>query len=153
MRKRITPSISVRGPLESAQWIDLEGLAEIEVTSEDPNHTIEAALLPGSGSGWRAAENGKQTIRVTFDNPQDLYLIHVVFTEDKLTRTQEFVLRAGFDLATVRDVVRQQYNFTPVSSEVEDYNVTLEGVRVIELEIVPSLSGDGIASLAELRFR
>jgi hypothetical protein len=70
------------------------------------------------------------------------------------SRTQEFVLRAGTGGPdTLREIVRQQYNFAPVSSEVEDYQVDLRAVRVLELDIIPSLSGGGIASLTELRLR
>ena len=78
----------------------------------------------------------------------------MIFEEEQYSRTQEFVLRAGASLTgPLREIVRQQYNFTPVSSEVEDYRVNLGAVRVLELEIIPSLSGGGIASLTELRLR
>jgi hypothetical protein len=151
MRKRITPSISVRSALHG-EWLDLEGLAEIEVTSEHPIHPIEGALLPGMGPGWRAAQSGKQTLRITFDSPQDLRLIHLVFIEDQCYRTQEFVLRwAGAPDEPRIEIVRQQYNFTPTSSEVEDFAVELRGVKLLELEITPSIDGNGCASLAELR--
>jgi hypothetical protein len=132
--------------------MNLEGLAEIEVTSEAAAHPIEAALLPGSGDGWRAAQPGKQTIRLIFDNPQNLRLIHLVFTEEHQARTQEFVLRwISAEDSSPREVIRQQYNFTPVSSEVERYAVALEDVKILELEITPSLSGEAWASLTELR--
>jgi hypothetical protein len=156
LRKRIDPAISKALPLQQEGWIDLEAEAEVEVTSEDPAHPIEAALLPGEGPGWRAAEPGPQTIRILFDRPRDLRLIHVVFTEESTSRTQEFVLRwsAGHDRAT-REIVRQQYNFSPVSSEVEDYSVTLHGAKLVELEVNPSVDGRGDvhAQLTELRFR
>ena len=154
MRKRISPAVSVRQSLEREAWINLEGLAEVEVTSEHRNHPVEGALLPGSGSEWRASEEGRQTIRILFDNPQDLTLIHLIFTEENSPRTQEFVLRAGTDPARpLQEIIRQQYNFTPVSSEVEDYKVDLKEVRVLELEITPLISGGGVATLTELRVR
>ena len=59
-------------------WKDL---AEVEITSEDAAHPIESALLPGSTSGWRAAEPGKQTIRLLFANPQRLRRIWLNFEE------------------------------------------------------------------------
>jgi len=154
LRKRIAATISVREALPSDDWIDLEGLAEAEATSEDPNHPLEAALLPGQRNEWRASEEGRQTIRIFFDKPQDLCLIHVAFEEGRLSRTQEFVLRVGSDPdAPFQEIVRQQYNFSPVSSEVEDYQVNLLAVRVLELEIIPLISGGGIASPTELRLR
>ncbi|MEP6668130.1 MAG: carbohydrate-binding protein [Chthoniobacter sp.] len=155
MRKRIDPSISKTLPLHQEGWMDLEASAEVEVTSEDAAHPIEAALLPGEGSGWRAAAPGPQTIRILFDTPTDLRLIHLVFTEETTHRAQEFVLRwsAGDD-QPMQEIVRQQYNFTPISSEVEDYAVDLQRVRRIELEVNPSIGGFGsLAQLTELRFR
>jgi hypothetical protein len=43
--------------------LELEQLAKVEVTSEDPNFPIESALVSGTGPGWRAAEKGKQIVR------------------------------------------------------------------------------------------
>jgi hypothetical protein len=36
--------------------LELEQLAKVEVTSEDPNFPIESALVSGTEPGWRAAE-------------------------------------------------------------------------------------------------
>jgi hypothetical protein len=50
--------------------------------------------------------------------------------------------------------VRQQYNFNSpgATDEVEDYDVDLEGVTLLELSIVPDISGGSApASLAQLR--
>ena len=41
-------------------WVDIERLAQVEITSEDVNYPIEAALNPGTGLGWRAAQPGEQ---------------------------------------------------------------------------------------------
>ena len=93
MRKRIIG----HGPGEVAAaepgWMDLGLLAQVEITSEDVDYPIEAALIPGTGSGWRAAQPGEQTIRLRFDEPLRLKRIHLVFQEDEQERTQEFVLR------------------------------------------------------------
>src|SRR5713226_244180 len=43
--------------------LELEQLAKVEVTSEDPYFPIESALVSGTGPGWRAAEKGKQIVR------------------------------------------------------------------------------------------
>jgi hypothetical protein len=45
---------------QSKQWLEIEELAKIEVSSEDPNFPIESALSAGAGQGWRAAERGSQ---------------------------------------------------------------------------------------------
>jgi len=155
MRKRIDPAISHGSALVAEQWLDLVSLAEIEITSEDPAHPIEAALIPGTGSGWRASTPGTQTIRVIFDEPRALRHIHLAFTEDETPRTQEFVLRwSSGDSNSSQEIVRQQYNFIAGSSEVEEYVVELNGVKTVELEIIPSIGGGDIyASLTELCFR
>jgi hypothetical protein len=155
MRKRIIGP----GPNEVAAaepgWMDLTRLAQVEITSEDIDHPIESALIPGMGSGWRAAQPGEQTIRLLFDEPLRLRQIHLVFQEDGQARTQEFVLRWSPDGGqSYREVVRQQYNFSPpeAAREVEDYDVDLDGVTALELKIVPDISGGSArASLAQLR--
>jgi hypothetical protein len=53
-----------------------------------------------------------------------------------------------------REIVRQQYNFSPpgTTSEYEDYTVELDGLTALELSIVPDISGvPACASLAQLR--
>jgi hypothetical protein len=78
-----------------------------------------------------------------------------VFHEDEQERTQEFVLRWSPDVGqSYQEIVRQQYNFSPPEavSEVEDYDVDLDGVTALELKIVPDISGGSArAALAQLR--
>jgi len=136
-------------------WLNLEQLASVEITSEDPAHPIESAILPGHDQGWRAGQPGEQTIRLIFDQPQRLSRIRLLFQESEAQRTQEFVLRwsAGGG-SSFREIVRQQWNFSPPDTiqELEDYRVELSGVTVLELTIVPDKSGGPArASLAELR--
>ena len=153
MRKRIDPSIATPSGLPLQDWLNLECLAEVEITSEDPAHPIETALLHGKGSGWRASEPGRQTLRILFNEPQALRHIHLVFTEEHRSRTQEFVLRwSRGDHQPLEQIVRQQYNFNPPSREVENYVVNLDAVKRLEMEINPAIGGgDSYASLAELR--
>jgi hypothetical protein len=155
MRKRVIG----HGPGEVAAaepvWLDLERRAQVEITSEDADYPIEAALIAGTGSGWKAAQPGEQTIRLRFDEPLRLQRIHLVFLEDERERTQEFVLRWSADGGqSYREVVRQQYNFSPPEAvrEVEDYDVDLNGVTALELKMVPDISGGSArAWLAQLR--
>ena len=42
-------------------WLNVDALAQVEVTSEDAAHPIESGLVPGTESGWRAAQPGPQT--------------------------------------------------------------------------------------------
>jgi len=155
MRKRIIGQGPGEAAAAEAGWLDIERLAEAEITSEEPDHPIEAALVPGTGPGWRAAEPGEQTIRLLFDEPLRLRRIRLVFQEDEQERTQEFVLRWSPDGGrSYREIVRQQYNFSPpeATREVEDYNVELDGVTALEVKIIPDISGGSArASLAQLR--
>lgn len=152
MRKRVVPASEEASP-PAGEWLDLESLADVEISSEDPGHPIEGALVPGGASGWRADKPGEQTIRLRFDQPQRIRRIHLEFAEDERSRTQEFVLRSAGDAGSApQEIVRQQWNFSPGGAgEVEDYEVDLTGVTTLELTIVPDVSGgDARASLARL---
>ncbi|MDD5276495.1 MAG: carbohydrate-binding protein [Methylovulum sp.] len=155
MRKQIVAKVSQDSPSETLEWLDLDSLAEVELTSEDVNYPIESALLPGEGLGWRAASPGKQDIRLLFLKPQSLGRIQLSFVEPVAVRTQEYVLRWSSDGGrSFHEIVRQQWNFSPEgsTSEIEDLHVALVGVTVIELSIVPEISGStAFASLAQLR--
>jgi hypothetical protein len=155
MRKRII-SQSTQAPSPSdEQWLDVEHLAQVEVTSEDPAHPIESALLSTGGPGWRAAEPGQQTVRLVFDDPRTVTRMRLVFQEQEHARTQQFALRWSSDRGrSYREIVRQQYNFSPPGTprECENYNVELNGLTTLELTIVPDIGGAPVrASLAEFR--
>ena len=154
MRKRIIPPVKQDTPPPGENWLDLERVAQVEITSEDPAHPIESALVPGQISGWRAAGPGEQTIRLLFAHQQRLRRIWLQFVEPVTERTQEFVLRWSPDGGqSFREIVRQQWNFSPqgATSETEDYRFDLSGVTVLELSITPDISrGNARASLAQL---
>jgi hypothetical protein len=155
MRKRIVNQEPQNVAPVDRGWLDLQRLAQVELTSEDAAYPIEAALLPSAGSGWRAAQAGEQTIRLLFDDLQNVRRIQLLFHEDQQARTQEFVLRWSPDGGqSYREIVRQQYNFSPpgVTRAFEDYAVELAGVTALELRIVPDISGGNArASVAQLR--
>jgi len=155
MRKRLITPSPQDVPSRDEGWLDLERLAVIEVTSEDKDYPVESALVTGETRGWRAADSGTQTIRLIFDQPQRLTRISLVFEESETERTQEFVLRCSPDGGrSFREIVRQQWNFSPPNSirEVEEYRVELSDVTVLELVIVPDISrGTARASLKSLR--
>ena len=156
MRKRIIARPQQEASsLPDEDWLDLERLVDVEVTSEDAGHPIESALLAQRGSGWRAAEPGRQTIRLLFTRPQQLRRICVVFAESECERTQEYVLRWALDgEKSFREIVRQRWNFSPqgATRETEDHRVELSDVGILELIIIPDTSGKtAFASLAQLR--
>jgi len=155
MRKRLITPISQDAPQLDEGWMNLDRAAVVEVTSEDKDYPVEAALVSGEMRGWRAGSPGTQTIRLIFDEPQRLTRIALVFEETETERTQEFVLRWSPDNGvSFLEIVRQQWNFSPPKTalEIEDYRVELSGVTVLELVIVPSISrGAARASLKSLR--
>jgi hypothetical protein len=155
MRKRLITPIPQEAPLLDEGWLDLDRGAVVEVTSEEKEYPVEAALVSGETLGWRAADSGTQTIRLIFDKPQRLSRISLVFEETEVQRTQEFVLRWSSDGGhSYREIVRQQWNFSPPDAirETEEYQVQLSDVTVLELVIVPEISrGAARASLKSLR--
>lgn len=151
MRKKIT------GHAEESNrgWMELEPIATVEATSEDPLFPLESAFDGTTGTGWRASESGEQKVRVVFDQPVSLRRIELRFEETQSERTQEFSLRwlpAGEGRPT--EIARQQWNFSPggSTSEVEDYRVDLKEVSALELWIQPDISRrEAFATLASLR--
>src|SRR6266852_8469721 len=154
MRKKLINSDTIR-PRSQEEWLDLEEIARVEVTSEDLNFPIEAALAAGEGSGWRAAKKGTRIIRIVLDNPRTLRWIRLEFFETEIERTQEFTLRWCDEAAgSFREIVRQQWNFSPQgsTSAVEDYQVQLKNLEVLELTLKPDLTPDNdFATLARCR--
>jgi hypothetical protein len=154
VRKSLITRIPQNVPLRDQVWMDVDRLASVEVSSEQSDYPVESALLVEGKRGWRAANPGAQTIRLIFDEPQKLRRILLVFEDTENSRTQEFVLRWSPDIeCSSREIVRQQWNFSPPDSvrETEDYVVDLSEVKVLELVIVPDKSGGEVrASLVSL---
>ena len=155
MRKRLITAVPQVGPRRDQHWFDLGSVATVEVTSETKDRPVESALLLSETRGWRAAQPGAQLIRLLFDHPLRVKRISLVFEETENTRTQEFVLRWSSDFGrSFREIVRQQWNFSPAgsTSEVEDYEVDLNGVSELELVITPDLTHhEASATLAAWR--
>jgi len=123
------------------------------------------SLLPRCAGGNRMALQGlwvlqapgrtEQIIRLLFDEPQQVSCIQLLFHEDKQARTQEFLLRCLQDKhQSYREIVRQQHHFSPPGTirELEEYAVDLADVLVLELKIVPDITG-GAAHASIVRFR
>ena len=156
MRKRIVgPHRAQQGDQSDNGWLDLEQIATVEVTSEDPSFPIEYAFGSNDGPGWRASEGGEQQIRIIFDKAVSLHRIELRFHEADCERTQEFILRWSSESGgSPTEIVRQQWNFSPTGSttEIEQYVVDLDAVSVLELAIRPDLRWpEAVASLASLR--
>src|SRR5690349_18773175 len=112
------------------------------------------ALVRGDKRGWRASDAGTQTIRLIFDRPQNIERIELAFDENASVRTQEFVLRWMPKVGQTREIVRQQWNFSPPATvhDEENFSVQLSGVSTLELIITPNIAGGrDHASLSQLR--
>ena len=158
MRKRIVaPHHSQQGGQSDKGWLDLEQIATVEVTSEDPSFPIECALGSNDGPGWRASQGGEQQIRIIFDKPVSVHRMELRFHEADCERTQEFILRWSSESGgSATEIVRQQWNFSPTGSttEFEHYVVDLDAVSVLELAIRPDLHRpEAVATLASWRVR
>jgi hypothetical protein len=155
MRKRIVGQGVQEGSVADQYWLAVERVAQVEITSEDPAHPFESALLDDAGPGWRAAGPGEQTIRLLFDAPMRINRIRLVFDEQQTARAQEFVLRWLPDgEQTYRELRRQGYNFSPpgTTREVEDFTLSLDRVTALELSILPNTGGGAArASLVRLQ--
>ena len=154
LRKCLIGRVQDDAPHSEPRWLELDRAASVEVTSEDPLHPIEAALVRGDKRGWRASEAGTQLIRLIFDIPQNIERIELEFDEKDAARTQEFVLRWMPNMGQPRDIVRQQWNFSPPAAvhEAENFSVRLSGVSTLELIITPNIGGGPYhASLSQLR--
>ena len=131
--------------------------AAVELTSEDAAFPIEGAFKT-AGNGWRAGTPGPQTIRLRFDPPVSICEVQVRIDEREQARSQEFAIYAETSAASLREIVRQQFTFSPggATEELEHYTPNLAGVTVLELRIDPDRSHNPadsrtFASLAALR--
>jgi hypothetical protein len=138
-----------------SQWLDLASISTVELSSEAAGHPIENALAPSGEGAWRAAGPGVQIIRIVFDTPQALRRIRLHFVETVARRTQEITISwSGESSPSLREILRQQWNFSPEGAveEIEEWEVGLPDVATLELRINPDVSGsDAIASMTALR--
>jgi len=146
MRKKIISPNTESIP-SNVDFLDLEQLAQVEISSECQEYPIEAALLDGKDSGWQAYSPGEQSIRLVFDKPQDIKYVLIVIDEYQQARTQEFTLLVLKDKEEIfRKILRQEYHFSPpiTTRQTENYTVDLKQIKALELKIIPDLSG-GVA--------
>lgn len=148
----------MRTPLARAArpaWLDVTRVARVQASSAERNRPIETAFQSAGDAGWRASRAGEQVIRVAFRQPATLTRVRLVFTESSIERTQEFTLSwSSHRGETHREIVRQQFNFSPsgATREIEEYEVALPDVAWLELRIVPDIrGGDAHAAVEEFR--
>ena len=129
------------------EGIPVAELATVLVTSESVDYPIEHVFDsrrgPG-GSRWMAEEPGEQTLILAFDVPQTLRKVTLEVEEPAVSRTQELALAVSDDGGqTYRELVRQEYNFSPPETafEREDWKVSAEMVTHLRLWIKPDKGG------------
>jgi hypothetical protein len=123
--------------------IDIAAVATVLVTSEAPEHPVDFAFDHHRGPGgnrWIAGEPGEQTLILAFDAPQAIRRVALEVEEPEVARTQELQLAVSTDGGrTYREVLRQEYNFSPpgTSFEREDWTLDAVGVTHLRLRIRP----------------
>lgn len=149
MRKQIINATIAGESAEACPWLDLTEEAELQLTSEQTEHSIEKALSLTGAGGWRAAGPGRQIIRLLFKKAQEIRRIRLEFIENEVERNQEFALHyAEANDTALREILRQQWTFSPHGSvmEIEDYTVDLHHVAVLQLTIDPDRSQNRAAA-------
>ena len=120
--------------------IDIAAVATVLVTSEAAGHPVDHAFDghrgPG-GSRWVAGEPGEQTLILAFDAPQAIHRVALEVEEPEVARTQELQLAVSADGGqTYRELLRQEYNFSPPGTSFEREDWTLDAVGVTHLRLV-----------------
>jgi hypothetical protein len=127
--------------------LDVSSLATVLVTSESEDHPVENAFDAHRGPGgscWVASEQGEQTLILEFDAPQTIRRVLLEIEETETTRVQEIDLSTSVDGGeSYREVVRQEYNFSPPGTtfEREEWQVNADRVTHLRLRIKPDKGG------------
>jgi hypothetical protein len=127
--------------------IDIAAVATVLVTSEAPEHPVDHAFDNQRGAGgsrWVAGEPGEQMVILAFDAPQAIRQVILEVEETEVARTQELQLAVSNDGdRTYRELLRQEYNFSPPDTtfEREDWAVMAAGVTHLRLQIKPDKGG------------
>ena len=143
MRKKVADQVGGGGIQvdEQAGWLDLEQMAQVEVSSEAPGHPVENALVPSKGSKgfWQAGSPGESVLTVRFDTPLAVTRVLLHFVEPQHERAQQWALAAVLADGTRRELLRQGWNFSPGGSteQREEYALDLKQVSALTLSIDP----------------
>ena len=156
LRKQIVPRQSSKSVFLAGE-ISIADVATVQVTSEDAAHPIDNAFDHNRGPGgsrWIAGGPGEQTVILLFDSPQTIRKIGVEIEELAVSRTQELALSVSSDGGrTYRELVRQEFNFSPpgTSFERELWSPSAGAVTHLRLDIKPDKGGRvGRATLTSL---
>jgi hypothetical protein len=146
LRKQIVAKPS-RGPVPLPGEIQIADVATVQVTSEQADHPIDHAFDQSRGPGgsrWVADAPGEQSVILVFDRPQIIRQIGLEVEERAVSRTQELAVSVSSDGGrTYRELVRQEFNFSPpdTSFERELWSVSAGAVTHLRLQIKPDKGG------------
>ena len=156
LRKQVASTHS-REPASFEGEISIADVATVQVTSEEADHPIDNAFDHNRGPGgsrWIADGPGEQTVILLFDSPQTIRTIGVEVEELAVNRTQELSVAVSSDGGrTYRELVRQEFNFSPPATtfERERWSTSEGAVTHLRLEIKPDKGGRaGQATLTAL---
>jgi hypothetical protein len=142
LRKQVlTTRPTVPAPRTSEK--DIAAIATVLVTSEHPDHPIDHAFDGQRGpraSRWIAGQPGEQMLILAFDAPQTIHKVRVEIDEPDVDRTQEMDVSISIDGGqTYRELLRQEYTFSPpgTSRECEEWTFNACGVTHLQLRIKP----------------
>jgi hypothetical protein len=120
--------------------IDITEVARVLVTSEAPEHPIDLAFdhqRELGGTCWIAGEMGEQSVLLAFDAPQTINQIILEVEEPEVARTQDLHLSFSCDGGrTYRELLRQQFNFSPPGTTFERENWAVSAQSVTHLRVV-----------------
>ncbi len=127
-------------PPDAPRKIPVLSLAAVQVSSEADGHPIELVFEDAQGPGafpWLAAEPGDQTLTVAFHHPCTIDRIVMETEECDVARTQEVQLTSSQDGGvTYRELVRQEFNFSPHGTTWEHEDWTIQQDRVTHLRLL-----------------
>ena len=130
LRKRIATRPEEVKNQKEGPILDLLNNAEVIITSEAEGHPVDNLIDGSRGRGssqWLAGTSGPQVLIFKFDTPQHITEIVYEIEETKDTRTQEILLEAsGAAADKYRELVRQEYNFSPSGSTFQKEVVTVK---------------------------
>ena len=126
--------------------IDIAAVATVLANSEAPDHPIDLAfdaLRGPGGTRWIAGEPGEQTMTLAFDAPQTINQILLEVDEPEVARTQDLQLSLSCDGGrTYRELLRQEYNFSPAGTTLGREKWTVSAQGVTHLRLVKPDKGD-----------
>jgi len=157
MRKRLM-SAQVSDCAGGQGRIDIAGLALFRFSSEDPEHPLEHLVDGCCGRGatrWAGAQaDTTECIELEFEPAQEISRLIYEVEESGVERTQQVRVEISTDQGRIyRQVLAQDYNFSPYGATFQREEVDLNGrpITHVKLTIVPNKGGSGVATLTSLQ--